>query len=301
MSKEGISISLSELVQLRRQCSGLEFTKPKTVYTQQAGGFISGFRGRGIDFEEVRVYQAGDDIRTMDWRVTARTGTPHTKIFREERERPVFIVLDYNPNMFFGTQVAFKSITASKAAAIVAWAAEAQGDRIGGVVAASDDYYELRPCSRKHGILPLLKIISIASIPAQTTCKTHLAGALARLQKVIKPGSLVFIFSDFTNLDQTAQQHLGLLSRQNDVLACFVYDPLEKEPPPANYYSVTNGDERFTFNTFSKKFCETYRQAFIERQQTIKACLAHYSIPMMSLCTMDDIVKTMNKEARAFE
>lgn len=300
MNDAGIRINLAELVHLRRQSNGLEFAKPKTVYTQQSGSFISGFRGRGIDFEEVRVYQAGDDIRTMDWRVTARTGTAHTKVFREERERPVFIVIDYNPNMFFGTQVAFKSITASKAAAIVAWAAEAQGDRIGGIIAA-DDYYELKPRARKNGILPLLKVISVASEPTQTTNSTHLAGALARLQRVIKPGSLVFIFSDFSGLDKSAQQHLGLLARQNDILTCFIYDALEKEPPPKNYYTVTNGNERLTINTGSEKFCSAYRQAFIERQQIIKSCLAQHSIPMMSLCTTDPIVKTMNKEAKAFE
>ncbi len=100
---------------------------------ETAGNRQSRFRGRGIDFQESRNYQPGDDIRTMDWRVTARTGRPHTKVFQEERERPIIIVIDCNPSMFFGTRVAFKAVIAARLAALIAWAAIRNGDRIGAV------------------------------------------------------------------------------------------------------------------------------------------------------------------------
>ncbi len=131
--------------------------------TNRAGGYLSGFKGRGMDFEEVRAYQPGDDVRLIDWRVTARTGKPFTKIFHEERERPVFIVVDLSATMFFGTKTAFKSVIAAKVAALIAWAAVKNGDRVGGIFYGGENCHELRPKSRNRGVLPFLKLLCEAT------------------------------------------------------------------------------------------------------------------------------------------
>ena len=101
---------------------------------QTQGAYLSALRGRGMEYDESRPYQAGDDIRTLDWLVTARTGKPHTKLFREERERPVIVAVDYRPAMFFATQGSFKSVQAARCAALLAWRAAQQGDRLGGFI-----------------------------------------------------------------------------------------------------------------------------------------------------------------------
>ena len=116
---DAIIPSLESLLRLRAEARSLGLSQ-RNMAAHQAGGYRSAFRGRGIDFEEVRVYQPGDDIRIMDWRVTARTGEPHTKVYREERERPVLFLVDQGASMMFGTQVAFKSVIAARIAALLA-------------------------------------------------------------------------------------------------------------------------------------------------------------------------------------
>ena len=142
------------------------------------GGYVSPYRGRGMEFEEVRAYQPGDDIRNMDWRVTARTGRPHTKLFREERERPVLFLVDLGPSMAFGTRVAFKSVVAARAAALLAWAARDNGDRIGGIVFAGKRHRELRPAARERGMLPFSRHWSTCNSPV--SCRRKQERSLGR-------------------------------------------------------------------------------------------------------------------------
>ena len=124
------------------------------VLATRNGGHLSRFRGRGMEFDESRIYQPGDDPRNMDWRVTARSGRPHVKLFREKRERPVWLLVDIGPRMRFGTRVAFKSVIAARAAALLAWAAADRGDRVGGMVFDESRSFERRPATRAHGLLP---------------------------------------------------------------------------------------------------------------------------------------------------
>nr|WP_241480308.1 DUF58 domain-containing protein [Legionella norrlandica] len=126
----GVIAELSELIDLRRYVHSVHY-KPQGR-ALRSGNHISKFRGRGMDFAEVRNYQAGDEIRHMEWRVTARTGRPHVKIYQEERERPVIMLVDFNPSMIFGTKIAFKSVVAARLASLLAWTVIKQGDRVGG-------------------------------------------------------------------------------------------------------------------------------------------------------------------------
>ncbi|NKB46587.1 MAG: DUF58 domain-containing protein, partial [Legionellales bacterium] len=151
-----ITVSLTQLIQLRFAAQLIDLRAHKRVRSQLLGGHLSSLRGRGMEFDEVRAYQAGDDIRTMDWRVTARTNKPHIKLYHEERERPVLLLVDFRPAMFFGTRVTFKSVIAAKVAALLGWAAIANGDRLGGVVFSGKDHVELRPRTRQHGTSPFL-------------------------------------------------------------------------------------------------------------------------------------------------
>ena len=149
-----VQVTLADLVRLRAAGESLQLTAPR-IRVAIEGGHVSPYKGRGVEFDESRPYQPGDDLRTIDWRVTARTGKPHTKVFREERNRPVFVWLDLRRPMLFATRGAFKGVRAAEIAALVAWSAVANGDRLGGLVFSETEHHEQRPGARlAHGAAP---------------------------------------------------------------------------------------------------------------------------------------------------
>ena len=139
-----VRVALADLLRLRAAGEAVRLTAPR-VRVAASGGHLSPYKGRGVEFDESRLYQPGDDLRTIDWRVTARTGKPHTKVFREERNRPVFVWLDLRRPMLFATRGAYKGVRAAEIAALIAWSAVANGDRLGGLVFTETEHHELRP------------------------------------------------------------------------------------------------------------------------------------------------------------
>ncbi|MCI0507886.1 MAG: DUF58 domain-containing protein, partial [Gammaproteobacteria bacterium] len=244
-----VYVSTSQLIQLHHAAQNLPLQAAK-VRALRTGQYYSPFRGRGMEFDEVRLYQPGDDVRTLDWRVTARTGKAHTKLFREERERAVIVWVDYRSPMFFATRGVFKSVLASQTAALLAWSAHHQRDRIGGLIFAEDQHHELRPRGGKSAVLHLLQLLSRmssapmaedrASAAAAAEQKSACYQALVRLRRVLKPGSLIFLISDFRDFDKQAESVLTQISRHNDVIMLFVYDPIEELLPDAGIYRVGN-------------------------------------------------------------
>src|SRR5690606_436223 len=156
----GAFVTLQQLFDQRHVAHNLELDYNSRTRLGMTGAHISKIRGRGVDFEEHRAYQPGDDIRTIDWRVTARTGRPFTKVFREERERPVIIGIDQSASMYFGSQVAFKSVVAAEAAAIICWTTVDNGDRVGGVVFNESEQDLIKPRRGKRSALRLLNALS---------------------------------------------------------------------------------------------------------------------------------------------
>jgi uncharacterized protein (DUF58 family) len=208
-----------------------------------AGAYRSRFRGRGVDFLESRNYQPGDDIRNMDWRVTARTGRAHTKVFQEERERPVLVVMDASPSLYFGTRRRLKSVAAGQMAAAIAWSAVRRGDRIGGFLFAPGRHRELRPAGGRRGAMRMIQGLVDWLQPEETPEQTQdsLSGALERVRHAVRPGSLVIIISDFFSLDEDSNRHLSRLRQHNDVIGCQVLDVAE-HLLPAGRYPITDGD-----------------------------------------------------------
>jgi len=303
-SNEGIAISLQSLVGCKQWAQHIQLPYHRKPSGQSASGFSSPFRGRGIDFEETRIYQPGDDIRTMDWRVTARTGKPHTKVYREERERPTFFLVDYNPSMFFGSKVAFKSVIAAKVAAMLAWAAAREGDRVGGLVFSGNLLRTTPLKASSQGVLPLLKSLANVSSPPEThPCENSLATALQRFRTLAKPGSLVFILSDFNGLNQQAEKQLSELSKHSDCFALWMLDPLEVAPPPPGEYPLckilpnqkTSNEKNpiVSLNCFDKKIRAAYQEQFIQRECTLKRTLTNRGIPLSSILTSHNLVKRL--------
>ncbi len=284
--------TLKELMSLYRPASLLP-SWARSTRAQQSGGYVSALKGRGMDYVESRPYQAGDDFRTLDWRVTARTGRPHTKVFREERERPVYICCDFSPSMFFATRGVFKSVQAARTAALLAWKAQQSGDRVGGLVFAAGKHHENPPERGKPGVIRLLKKLvdaaKLPELPINKTAPRALAKALSRLRRIVKPGSLIFMISDFRDYNDTCESDLAHLARHNDVTIFFINDPFEAALPTANARGkITDGvsDLAITFDNNSMN--QRYMENFTARYDQITKLSSNYRILMSRITTTDD-------------
>ncbi|WP_252176257.1 DUF58 domain-containing protein [Endozoicomonas sp. 4G] len=285
----GAYSQLKELVSLRLQARELVIFRQNHSRSLLAGTGYSPFKGRGIDFEEVRAYQPGDDIRSIDWRVTARRMKPHTKLFREERERPVLVMVDQSHSMFFGSQLNFKSVTAAEAGALLAWATLQHSDRIGGLVFDEQEFSEIRPKRSKKNLMHLLnklehhnKNLKAETIPHQKQ-DNYLSKALRHARRVAHPGTHIFMISDFQQLDEEGFRHLSQLSRHCQLMAIQVTDPLESELPRPGRYDITNGIHRQTINTRSRDLRQKYRSRHHRFQTSLKDQLASIRVPLLEL------------------
>jgi uncharacterized protein (DUF58 family) len=259
-----------DLLGLRVAGQRLPAPRARPARSALAGAHHSRVHGRGMDYRESRHYQAGDDIRNMDWRITARSGHPHVKVFDEERERPVVVLVDFTATMFFASQGVFKSVQAARLAALIGWAAISRADRIGGLLfregldgaADTRGHQELSPAGGRRGQMRLIRALVAAGDPGTRgaglalgaaasgeQAAAALAAALARLRRVARPGSLVFLLSDFYALDSASARHLGQLGRHCDLHAVQLVDPLELAPPPPGRYGIRDGRRRWILDT----------------------------------------------------
>lgn len=295
-----VRVKLETLIKLHQQAHQLPL-KSKRIHSRLSGNYISTFKGRGMEFDEARPYQPGDDIRSIDWRVTARTGETHTKLYREERERPVLIWLDLRRPMFFASQTMFKSVLAAQAAALIAWSSTQNKDRIGGLVFSDHTHTELRPQRGKSATLHLLK--RIAEHPAWDINNGFNSGiqdqsadqALNRLRRVTKPGSLIFLISDFRHMTPQTESSLAQMSRHNDLVMIFVSDPLEQQLPPAGYYKLTNGENDLTINTHNKDLRNQYQQRFSAHQQHLKDLCNKLGIFYITISTHRPLLESLQQ------
>lgn len=288
---ESVFPSLADLIGLRGAAHGLELGARRLALSVQSGGYRSVYRGRGLEFDEVRIYQPGDGVRDIDWRVTARRGRPHTKLFREERERPVLLCVDLGPGMLFGGR-RLKSAQALRAAAVLAWAAEQAGDRVGGVVVASDRHHARPALPRREAVLTLLKnLVELqprAPAPAQPELLEH---GLARLVHSAHPGSFIPVLSDFQSLSDSGERLLARLSRHNDVLLIHVFDPLEAEPPPPGRYRL--GVPGRLVELDCGALATHWRQAFATRRARLQRLAQRLGNPLLTLSTDAGLISVL--------
>jgi uncharacterized protein (DUF58 family) len=229
---DGVHLGLEELLQYKHQC--VKWLPPaKTVWASLLGQHQSRQIGRGMDFSEVRQYQPGDDVRTIDWRVTARTGKPHTKLFSEEREKPVIVYLDMSRTMHFGSTTMLKSVQAAHMASLLSWIAIAEKDRIGALIDTGEQLIELKPKSQQKGALGLLQAIvkqhnKLIRDPIPTSTLRTMEPALLALQRLSPKGSDIILISDFVHYVDNNQPLLRQLRRHNRVRLVHIYDPLEQ-------------------------------------------------------------------------
>lgn len=308
LNPRGAYTDLAALLRCRFAANDLKLFAHQPARSLLSGGERTRFRGRGMDFEEVRLYQPGDDIRSIDWRVTARTQVAHTKIFREERERPVFMLVDQRSPLFFGSTRCFKSVLAAHIAALLGWAALANGDRLGALVFGDYSQRDVRPRRSKHAVLELLHqlqdynhrltspITPAAPLSsAQPQKANSLNAMLADARRIAKPGCALFIISDFHDLDAQAEQQLFELARHTDVTLIHVYDQLERQLVSNSPLTISNGSERMQLAANEKAFQQAYKNQFDQQLALLTTICKRLRIPLLSYATQDDIQDGLRK------
>jgi len=277
------------------------------VYSILAGGHASKLRGRGLDFEEVRQYIPGDDIRNIDWRVTARTGKTHSKVFNEEKERPTFIVLDQSSWMFFGSQRFVKSVSAAHAAALSAFYTLKRGDRAGGIIFNEEGSDFISPRRNKELLQYFLQCIVNRNkgLPLRKEIKPNTALLNDMLHKTassVTHDYVITIISDFSMIDGESKELLQNMSYHNDVILVHIYDRLEEALPDGKLV-LTDGKLQIGWNNQKRSWGTNYRKNFTEMRKRLKEEFRHTRIPIVFFNTsipiedqvMHDVALTTNK------
>lgn len=292
--ENGILVALSDLTAMKRFVRLLSFDSRGISHSEGVGQHRSPFRGRGMEFDEVRAYHAGDDVRLIDWRVTARTGKPYTKLYREERDRPVLFLGDFRSFMKFGTRKAFKSVVAAKALAALAWASRENGDKIGALIVSADGFVKVAP----HRQMRRLMEVFNATVAACNDLKAAenepaLSDVLAELRRVSKTGGRVFVLSDFHDFDEESEKHLAAIGLHCDVVCVQIFDALEAAPPPSGTYRVGDGKSVMTLPADDAAWRAAYAQRFeAARKRVSDFCLAHKML-YVPIQTDGDLIRTL--------
>ncbi len=288
MMNSATQVTTKALVEQQSYAKTLSLSSRKKATSAISGLHDSRFRGRGMDYQESRVYQAGDDIRNMDWLVTARTGTAHTKLFQEERERPIHIIMDTNVSMSFGTRKEFKSVTAAKAASLLAWAAVKNGDRVGVMSYGKNGIHHEKPVGGKRGMMRLIAHL-VQSSNHEADNVTPLEEALQRLRTIIRPGSLVIVVSDFYHLGKDVKRHLIQLSKHNDILSLFISDQFEVSTPLPAVYGIQNQDKIVVFNSAKESEKKSMQQKQNQHLENIYENIQKSGVPVIPVMTDDKL------------
>ncbi len=259
---DGITPTLAELVALRGAAQGRR--PPKRGRLGVSGQGLSPLRGRGMEYAESREYAQGDDARHIDWRLTARSGKPHTKLFQAERERLTLLVADTAPSLYFGTRTRFKSVQAARAGAIAAWAAVRDGDRIAALRGSTREA-PVPPAAGPRGALRVLDAL-VRWYSAPPADDAGLAVALDHARRLLRPGSRLVVLADPASLAAIPAQRWPAFTAHNEVIVLLLVDALERQPPQATLpFAVGNANQRkrLELDLAAAAQRQRWRQAFM--------------------------------------
>jgi uncharacterized protein (DUF58 family) len=266
-----------------------------------AGRHASRLRGRGLNFDEIRRYQPGDDIRQMDWKVTARTRIPHTRVYTEEHGRPTLLVVDQRLSMFFGSRENLKSVTAAEVAALAAWRVIGTKDLVGAVIFGDADL-DVVPAGGSSGhVMRLLGTLlchnhALSMDTGITPAPAMLNTALARAERIAAHDHLVCVITDGIGHDDETRKRLSRIARHNDVLVAIIHDLLETALPAAGNRVFGAGDLQLEVDTGSKSLRSAYESDFEKRIEDARHFLIQREVPVMRISTDDDVALQIRRQ-----
>ncbi len=287
----GITVDVKDLVSVQVQLSGISLNNLRRRSSFRSGSRETRFRGRGMEYEESRAYVAGDDVRTMDWRVMARMGEAHTKVFAEEKQRSFLLAIDLSSSMYFGTQYAFKSCAAAYTAATIGWLATLAGDRLGGLIVSPISHQEVRPGKNRSGLMGVFHHLAEQTrlpLPFENN-ESRTNFLLRELLRVVKPGSNIALISDFLGIDEQSSELISGLCRHNDVSAFWIYDRSEVEYWPPGHYQILVKDEKLAVDIPSRRLGSWLTDTQDRHRARIESLTSGAGIPLLPLSCNKDI------------
>ncbi|MCB1763514.1 MAG: DUF58 domain-containing protein [Gammaproteobacteria bacterium] len=291
---------LDDLLELRHQARTLGLASHHLVNSSFSGLYASVFRGSGLDFEEVREYHEGDDIRNMEWKVTARTNSPHLKTFREERERSVVLCVDQGPQMNFGTRGTFKSIQAARTAALLGWAANSLNDRVGGLLFGTDasTTQHFRPTKDRRALWRLLKALSCPASGDERK-KDPLLNALQRAERGTATGSLIFVIADMNREVNSLESTIGRLSQRHSLVLIPIDDKADYDLPDIGRALFTDyAGNLLEIETGDAEGRAAYRKAWEQNRQLLAGIASRLRIPLIPVATHDEVHQALMRGMR---
>ncbi|MEJ2764743.1 DUF58 domain-containing protein [Photobacterium sp. MCCC 1A19761] len=296
---DGVNLCLAELLQYKNQA--VRWLPPaQSIWSQLNGQHISRKKGRGMNFAEVRPYQAGDDIRAIDWRVTARTGKTHTKLFTEEREQPVMLLVDLSQNMQFGSTLLLKSVQAAHFASLLSWLAIKEQDRIGAIIYTGTQLVECKPTARQQGPLRVINALLEAHHPdasSQVEEQTPLefSAALKHLHHLCPKGSDIVVISDFYLLTPTDKRRLSQLRQHNRIQFVQVSDPLEQgQTRFRGTEYVRDSRQTLWVNFAATSTRQQLQEQYQHHQQFIQTLTQSLAIPVHQISAAYPLISQLN-------
>ena len=295
----GVYTNLDDLIRIQFKARNFSFLPQQPVSSILSGRYASRLRGRGLNFEEIRRYLPGDDIRTMDWKVTARTRTPHVRVYTEEKDRAVVLIVDQRINMFFGTRDKVKSVTAAELAALGAWRAVDVGDRVGAVVFNDTEIVDVRPQRSQQTVMSILGTIVRMNHALQADTQAEpspdrLNRALEKALQLVPHDALVVMISDYFGVDERTEQLTAQMAEHNDVLALLVHDPIRLQPAEQQV-TVSDGSLQMEINFADKRVREKLAENYYEEQQYITHFLQKLAAPLLMVSNEGDVVNQVRR------
>lgn len=300
-TNEDIYTNLRALVRLRYTAHGFNYLPRQPVRSLLSGRKRSRLRGRGLDFDELRHYRPGDDIRNMDWRVTNRTGKPHVRVYTEERDRPVIVMVDQRLPMFFGSQQKMKSVVAAEVAAITAWRVLSVGDRIGAILFNDSTTLETRPTRNERRVIGWLGDLTTMNNKLSVTARRGsnpdaLAQALLMLERNVGHDYLVVLISDFYGWNDATLKTIRRISQHNDIICSLIYDPLERDISMANKLVVSDGKFQLEIDPERQGLGEKFEASFESSVAHVQGELKRHDIPVIPIDTANPVTDQLREK-----
>jgi len=301
------AVSLSQLIDMQHKAHGFRFASPHTINSVMMGRHKSRTRGRGLNFEELRQYRLGDDIRSMDWKVTNRTGKPHVRVYSEERERRVMLVVDQRSAMLFGSTRVMKSVAAAELTALAAWRSLDAGDRVGALIFNDHEIAEVRPHRSRTQIMRMLSVLQRHNVELLDSTRINtdqtatvvngdqLNHVLTELNALAGHDMQIVLVTDLYGADNKTEELIAQLSRHNDVMLGFIYDPMEAKLPDAGRLAVSDGRMQLEIDTKDRELQKKYAYAFEQRLERAHKFLQAYHVPVFPISTAEPIEEQLQQ------
>ena len=297
---DGVYVQLEDLVKLQHKASGFSFLPKQPIHSVLSGRHASKLRGRGLNFEELRNYLPGDDTRNIDWKVTARTRTPYVRVYTEEKDRTVWLLIDQRVSMFFGSVKRMKSVVAAEVATLAAWRVLSVGDRVGALVFNDSDISVVPPHRSRERVMQILKQLveknqALSADPGLKPDAGKLNEALKQISILARHDCLVCLITDGEGLNPETRKHITRLSEHNDILTAFIYDPLEKEMPAVGRLRFADGEGQLEADTSNRKLRSDFQIIFEHRLELMRSASRRFSIPLLPLNTSTPVPEQLRE------